>query len=152
MFEADFSDATVLSLFLLPANLDKLRDKFLALKPGTRIAANTFWISGWQPDDSTTLSEDICTEWCRIMLFIVPAKVDGTWRLPQGELKLSQEYQTVAGTLSEGGRVTEITNGKLKGDQITFTAGSLQYTGRVNGDRIEGTVAPGGAWSATRAN
>ena len=51
MFAADFSDATVLALFLLPDNLAKLRDKFLALKPGTRIVANTFWIEGWTPDE-----------------------------------------------------------------------------------------------------
>jgi SAM-dependent methyltransferase len=150
MFAAEFDDATVLALFLLPANLDKLRDKFLALKPGTRIVANTFWIDGWEPDFRDQLSDTECTQWCSVMLFIVPARVDGAWRLPQGELAIKQSYQKFTGTLTESGRVTAITDGKLNGDEITFTAGNFKYSGRVNGDRIEGTSTPGGAFSATR--
>jgi SAM-dependent methyltransferase len=150
MFAAEFDDATVLALFLLPANLDKLRDKFLALKPGTRIVANTFWIDGWEPDFRDQLSDTECTEWCNVMLFIVPARVDGAWKLPQGELAIKQSYQKFTGTLTESGRVTSITDGKLNGDEITFTAGNFKYSGRVNGDRIEGTSTPGGAFSATR--
>jgi len=151
MFAAEFNDATVLALFLLPANLDKLRDKFLALKPGTRIVANTFWIDGWEPDFRDQLSDTECTEWCNVMLFIVPARVDGAWRLPQGELAIKQSFQKFTGTLTESGRVTSITDGKLNGDEITFTAGTFKYSGRVNGDRIEGTSTPGGPFSATRA-
>ena len=150
MFAAEFDDATVLALFLLPANLDKLRDKFLALKPGTRIVANTFWIDGWEPDFRDQLSDTECTQWCSVMLFIVPARVDGAWVLPQGELAIKQSYQKFTGTLTESGRVTSITDGKLNGVEITFTAGSFKYSGRVNGDRIEGTSTPGGAFSATR--
>jgi hypothetical protein len=153
MFEADISDATVMALFLLPANLDKLRDKFLTtLRPGTRIVANTFWIDGWQPEQVVELPDSECSNWCRAMLFIVPARVEGTWRLPQGELSIKQSFQTIAGTLTNGGRAAPIENGKLNGDQISFTAGGAQYTGRVNGTRMEGTASPGGAWSATRAN
>jgi SAM-dependent methyltransferase len=151
MFAAEFNDATVLALFLLPANLDKLRDKFLALKPGTRIVANTFWIDGWEPDFRDQLSDTQCTEWCNVMLFIVPARVDGTWKLPQGELAIKQSYQKFTGTLTESGRATSITDGQLNGDQITFTAGSTKYTGRVNGDQIQGSSTPGGAFSAARA-
>jgi SAM-dependent methyltransferase len=151
MFAAKFDDATVLALFLLPANLDKLRDKFLALKPGTRIVANTFWIDGWEPDFTDQLTDTDCTEWCKVMLFVVPARVDGKWTLPQGELTITQNYQKFTGTLNESGKSTSITNGQLNGDQISFSAGNTQYTGRVNGDRIEGTAAPGGKWTATKS-
>ena len=120
MFAADFSDATVLALFLLPGNLDRLRDKFLALKPGTRIVANTFWIDGTDPDEEVKLSESECNQWCKVMLFVVPARVEGTWRFPQGELTLTQQYQMVSGTLAEGGRVTSISMGRMTGDQIAF--------------------------------
>ena len=154
MFAADFSDATVLALFLLPDNLNKLRDKFLALKPGTRIVANTFWIDGWEPDEEVKLPESECNQWCKVMLFVVPARVEGTWRFPQGELTLTQQYQMVSGSLTEGGRVTSISKGRMTGDQIAFSAGGAEYTGRLQGERIEGTVTSAGratAWTATRS-
>jgi SAM-dependent methyltransferase len=153
MFAADFSDATVLALFLLPDNLNKLRDKFLALKPGTRIVANTFWIEGWSPEEVEELSEPECFSWCRVMLFIVPARVEGTWRLPQGELTLTQKFQMISGTLAEAGRVTPVEMGKMTGEQIAFNVGGAEYRGRVQGDRIEGTVTSAGQvsnWTATR--
>ena len=149
MFEADISKATVMALFLLPDNMKKLRPKFQELRPGTRIVANTFGIEGWAPDESKTF-EDGCTSWCTIMLWIVPAKVAGTWRLPAGDLRLEQDFQMVSGTLA----AAPIENGRLRGDQISFTSGGAQYTGRVNGNTIEGTVktAEGQrAWTAKRA-
>jgi len=76
----------------------------------------------------------------------VPANAAGNWRMPQGELTLEQKYQTVSGTLSVG-NTTQITNGRLNGDRITFTAGGATYTGRVSGDTIRGD---NGTWSATR--
>jgi SAM-dependent methyltransferase len=154
MFAADFSDATVLALFLLPDNLNKLRDKFLALKPGTRIVANTFWIDGWSPDEELELPDTECSDWCKVMLFVVPARVEGTWRFPQGELTLVQQFQALSGTLTENGRVTPIAMGKMTGDQIELSAGSVEYRGRLQGDRIEGTAISAGrvgAWNATRA-
>jgi SAM-dependent methyltransferase len=149
MYEADISDATALALFLLPDNLNRLREKFLALKPGTRIVANTFWIDGWDPDQEATVGEDECTDWCRAMLFIVPARVAGTWKLAQGELTITQNYQKFSGTLAEGGRLMPVA-GSLVGDRIAFSAGGVEYTGRVNGSGMEGTVAFGGRWTATR--
>jgi hypothetical protein len=87
------------------------------------------------------------------LLWIVPAKVEGTWKLPQGELTLKQTFQTISGTLKSGTNTSQIANGRLRGDQISFTAGGAQYTGRVNGNTIEGSVKGGsnGKWSATRA-
>ena len=85
-------------------------------------------------------------------MWIVPAKVEGSWRLAQGELTLKQSFQMVAGTLKTGGNTLTITNGRLHGDQISFSAGSAEYTGRVNGNTIQGTVRGGssGSWTATR--
>jgi SAM-dependent methyltransferase len=150
MFAADFSQATVLALFLLPDNLSKLRDKFANLKPGTRIVANTFGIEGWTPEESVTIQGD-CTSWCTVLLYYVPAKVAGTWTTAQGVLALKQDFQTVSGTLG----AASIENSKLLGDEISFTASGSEYKGRVNGDSITGTVSAGGrqsAWTATRAS
>ena len=80
MFEADISKATVLALFLLPSNLDKLAPKFLTLRPGTRMVNNTFQVTGWEADATETV-EGSCTSWCTSHLNIIPAKAAGTWRL-----------------------------------------------------------------------
>jgi SAM-dependent methyltransferase len=153
MYEADFATASVLALFLLPANFDKLRDKFLELKPGSRIVVNTFGIGGgWEPDATERIETD-CDSWCTAMLYIVPAKVGGTWRLGDDLLALAQQFQVVSGSLRTGDSTAPISGGKLLGDQISFTVGSTQYTGRVNGDRIEGTSGMGQnqrTWTATR--
>ena len=153
MYEADFSKANVLALFLLPSNLLVLRPKFLELRPGSRIVSNTFYIEEWQPDQ--TVNVDDCISWCTVILYIVPAKVAGTWKLPQGELTLTQKYQMLSGTLTSGNQKTEVT-GRLKGDQITFITGGQEYTGQLRGATMEGTVSTkAGAkspWSATRTN
>jgi SAM-dependent methyltransferase len=153
MFEADISGATVLALFLLPDNLDKLKDKFLRLRPGTRIVLNTFGVHNWEPDVTEKIGGS-CQSWCTSMLYIVPAQVGGTWKLPQGELLLNQTFQMVSGTLTSSGKSVPIASGKLRGDQITFTAAGVEYVGKVAGDRIEGATAVNGArqtWSAMRS-
>jgi hypothetical protein len=153
MFAADISEATVLALFLLPDNLRKLTSKFLDLKPGTRIVANGFGIDGWEADETAKVEGD-CGSWCTAFLYVVPAKVAGTWKLPQGELTLEQKFQVVSGTLNSGGRKIPITNGRLRGDSITFTAGGADYSGRVKGQTMQGKVkgATSGAWTATRSD
>ena len=154
MFEADFSQADVLALFLLPDNMMKLQPKFLALKPGARIVGNTFGFQDWTPDEQETITTD-CSSWCTALLWIVPAKVEGTWQSPQGELTLKQQYQMLTGTLTAGGRGVPIAGGRLRGDQINFNVAGAEYSGRVNGDAIEGTVksATGSAdWKATRGS
>jgi SAM-dependent methyltransferase len=149
LFETDLSQATVITMFLLPDINLKLRPKILDLKPGTRIVSNTFTMEAWEPDETVRI-ENNCTSWCTAHFWIVPAKVEGTWRIPQGELTLQQNFQIVTGTLNAGGASQAITNGRLRGDQITFTAGRTQYNGRVNGNTITGTVSSGGSWNATR--
>jgi SAM-dependent methyltransferase len=153
MYEADISQATVMALFLLPENLRRLTPKFLDLKPGSRIVANGFGIDGWEADE-TGRAEGDCGSWCTSLLYIVPAKVAGTWRLPQGELKLEQKFQTLTGTLSSGGKQIPITKGRLRGEQITFVAGNAEYTGLVKGGTMQGTVkgSTGGSWTANRSD
>jgi hypothetical protein len=141
LFETDFSKATVITMFLLPSINMQLRPKILDMKPGTRIVSNAFDMEDWQPDETGTTPN--CTQWCKAMLWIVPAKVGGAWKLPQGELTLTQSFQNVSGTLGS----TPIVNGKLRGDQVTFEAGGSRYTGRVNGETIDGTVTAGSSTS-----
>jgi SAM-dependent methyltransferase len=146
MFEADFSQATVLALFLLTENLNALAPKFLRLKPGTRIVVNGFEIDGWKADEVGHAGGD-CETWCTAYLYIVPAQVAGTWRLPQGELVLEQRYQTLAGTLIASGRRYPVANGRVQGERIFFTAAGVHYVGRVDGDTIRGE---NGTWRAHR--
>ena len=148
LFESDFSQAQVISMFLLSSINLKLRPKILDLKPGTRIVSNTFDMGDWKPDESATIPN--CNSWCTAHLWIVPAKAEGIWRLPQGELTLKQNFQMISGTLKNGNVVAPI-NGNLNGERISFTAGSASYTGRVNGDSMEGSVG-GAQWNATRTS
>ena len=150
MYVADISKASVMALFLLPDNMVKLREKFLALKPGSRIVSNTFGFGneGWEPDYMEVIPD--CSAWCTVLLWIVPADAAGVWQTPQGSLTLSQSFQNVSGTLGSAA----ITDGKLQGEEIAFTAAGTQYKGRVSGDAIAGTATVGGkptAWSATRS-
>src|SRR5688572_1277154 len=138
IFQTDFSKATVLTMFLLPDLNVKLRPIILNMKPGTRIVSNTFTMGDWAADETATVTKD-CPNYCTALLWIVPAKVDGAWKLPQGELKLTQTYQNFTGTLGN----TAITNGKLVGEKITFEAAGSRYEGTVNGNRIQGTVRSG---------
>jgi len=153
LFESDFSKATVITMFLLPDINLKLRPKILDLKPGTRIVSNSFTMGEWKADQTATVT-DGCSAYCTALLWIVPAKVEGTWQLPQGELTLKQEFQMISGTLKSGAKGTPVMNGRLNGEQISFTIGGDRYTGRVNGSAMAGTVKSGGSsgkWSATRA-
>jgi len=146
IFESDFSQATVITMYLLPQLNVKLRPKILNLKPGTRIVSHAFTMEEWTADQTESFDSRTAYLW------IVPAKVAGTWRLTQGELTLKQNFQMIAGTLKTGGNTLTVANGRLNGDQISFSAGNSEYTGRVNGNTIQGTVkgASSGSWSATR--
>jgi len=153
LFKTDFSKATVITMFLLPDINLKLRPKILDLKPGTRIVSNSFTMGEWEHDRSVQATEkEGCQSYCTAYLWIVPAKVEGSWQLPGGELTLKQSFQMITGTLKQGGKGTAI-KGRLSGDQITFKAGDAEYTGQVAGNAIKGTVKSGGGsgeWSAAR--
>jgi hypothetical protein len=148
LFETDFSKATVITMFLLPDINLRLRPKILDMRPGTRIVSNTFTMGEWEADVTETVSEG-CTTWCTALHWIVPAKVEGAWKMAQGgELALTQTFQKLSGTLRNGANTTPISDGKMHGDEITFKAGGTTYTGRVSGNTIKGT-SPNG-WSATK--
>jgi SAM-dependent methyltransferase len=152
LFETDLSKATVITLFLRDDLNLKLRSRLLDLTPGTRIVSNTFAMGEWEPDGSTVVGRD-CANWCFAMLWIVPAKVAGTWRLPDGDLRLGQRFQMLTGTLRTRHGNVAVVESRLVGNQITFTAGSARYVGRVSGRTMKGTVTAGGGtvnWSATR--
>jgi len=149
LFQSDFSKATVITMFLLPDINLKLRPKILDLKPGTRVVSNSFTMGEWTADETASVGGD-CSSWCTAYLWIVPAKVQGTWKLAQGELMLKQEFQMLSGTLRTAGKTLPLQSGKMRGDEIVFTAGGVEYTGKVNGKRIDGAARNGAAWSATR--
>jgi len=148
LFESDFSQATVITMYLLPTINMKLRPKILDLKPGTRIVSHAFTMDEWSADQTDSFDGRTAYLW------IVPAKVEGAWQFAQGELSLTQTFQVITGTLKASGNTIKITNGKLRGDQLSFSAGNSEYTGRVNGSTIEGTSkgASAGPWSANRTS
>lgn len=149
LFESDLSEATVITMFLLPDINIRLRPKLLDLKPGTRIVSNSFTMGDWKEDDVARV-KDGCASYCTAYLWIVPAKVQGSWRLDDGVLTLTQNYQMISGSLTRDGTTVRLDNGKLKGDRIIFNAGGSLYYGTVTGNTMAGTVSSGGTWKATR--
>src|SRR5947208_9616552 len=150
IFRSDLSPATVITLFLLTDLNLKLRPTILTLKPGTRIVSNTFRMGDWEPDETAELG---CDTYCTAYLWIVPARVEGRWKIAQGELVLKQDFQKVSGTLNSRNVAAPISRGNLSGDQIRFVAAGAEYRGRVNGNMIAGTVKSAGKsadWKATR--
>lgn len=137
-------------MFLLPQINLKLRPKILDLKPGTRIVSNSFTMGEWEEDDSASVGED-CSGWCTALLWIVPAKVEGSWRLADGELVLKQSYQKISGTITSGNRTMPIASGRLRGEEIYIRTNDNEYRGQISGDTISGTSKNGAGWTATRA-
>jgi hypothetical protein len=138
LFETDFSKATVITMFLLPEINLKLRPKILALKPGTRVVSNSFTMGEWQADETAELNAAGGCEnsWCTALLWIVPARVAGTYALPQGEVTLKQQFQMLSGTMKTGGKTFAL-RGRVRGEEIRFSAGGKQYRGRLNGKQLE---------------
>ena len=146
LFESDFSKAQIITMFLLPWINEKLAPKLQQLEPGTRIVSNTFTMGDWQADETATVTED-CVNYCKALLWIVPAKAEGTWQLGEAELKLKQTNQMLSGTLGP----TEITEARVRGKEISFKVGNASYTGTLNGKSMSGTVTggSGSTWTAT---
>jgi hypothetical protein len=149
IFQTDFSKATVVTLYLLPALNLRLRPTLLKMKPGTRVVSHAFSMDDWQPDQTENV------EGRTAYLWIVPAQVEGTWRWntapgqKETELTLRQQFQNVEGLARlADGRMGQVRNLRLQGDQLSFSIieitsynGSTRrdYTGRVSGDTIQGT-------------
>jgi len=132
LFETDFSKANVITMFLLPSINMKLRPQILDMKPGTRIASNTFTMEDWQADETATITDGCSSSWCTALYWIVPAKVAGTWNTPSGALTLTQNFQILTGTLGN-----QSVQGRLKGNEITITAGNQKWAGMVDGNSIK---------------
>src|SRR4051794_16791414 len=130
-FETDFSQATVLTLFLLPDINLRLRPRILEMRAGTRVATNTFDFAEWQADRKYEVPPPECTAHCWALYWMVPAKVSGTWCIGDGELSFEQAFQVVSGTLKSGGVTSLITDGSLRGEEITFTVSGRTFSGRV---------------------
>jgi len=149
IFESDFSEATVITLFLLPGLNLKLKPTLLDMAPGTRVVSNSFTMGEWEPDE--TGEAEGCSSYCIAYKWIVPAKVEGSWKTADGELSLTQKYQFVEGTLRKGDTSVPVTEGRLDGAQIRFKAGDQEYTAQVSGQEMRGTANGQPDWSATRA-
>ncbi|WP_326543148.1 SAM-dependent methyltransferase [Pseudorhodoferax sp.] len=148
IFKSDFRNATVVTLFLLPDLNMRLRPTLLDMPPGTRVVSNSFAMEDWQPDESSQVVEG-CAGYCTALKWTVPAKVAGTWRLDGKELVLRQSFQMLEGTLRDGSNTVAISDARLNGTQIRFSAGAQRYSGQVAGNTMQGT-ADGQAWSASR--
>jgi SAM-dependent methyltransferase len=151
IFQTDFSQANVITLYLLTSLNAKLRPTILNMKPGTRVASNSFGMGDWSPD--TTINGFEGCQYCTAHYWMVPARVAGTWKLADGEIVLEQRHQMLAGRVKTGAGVATISAGKMMGNDFTFTAGGAQYTGKLNGATLEGVVKTGTVetpWKATR--
>ncbi len=171
IFKTDVSKATVVTLYLLPEFMRRLRPKlFNELRPGTRIVSHDYHFEEWQHDDD--ISFDVPEKefisgvpHATLYLWIVPARVDGGWRMQldggsEYRLALKQRYQVFEGTAEGGGRQSGLISPKINGTEIRFVmmrgTDRGEFTGQVNGDRIEGTADFGDGkplrWSASRGS
>jgi precorrin-6B methylase 2 len=152
LYEYDLSKATVITMFLLPEINLKLRPKLLELKPGTRIVSNTFTMGEWEADFEVTTDEN-WNSWNTALMWIIPAKVQGTWELGPYPLSIRQEFQMVYGEYIMGVKEIPITDGRLSGNDITFKINGDLYVGKVEGAKMSGTVTNDSGsreWSATK--
>jgi precorrin-6B methylase 2 len=152
LFEYDLTKATVITMFLLPEINLKLRPKLLDLKPGTRVVSNTFTMAEWEPDYEVT-TQDNWNSWNTALLWIIPAKVGGEWKLGEDILTINQQFQMISGKLVRGAKNSIIKDGRLRGDEITFKIDDRIYTGRVSGNKMEGIISDSSGekkWTATR--
>ena len=143
IFKADFSDATVVAMFMTPTVMNRLKPQLLAMKPGTRVVSYLFALEDWEPD------EWVFADGVHGMLWIVPAEVRGLWKLaePAGEnisVRLEQKVQKLDGRLSYGSAELPLFDARLRGDRVGFTALAgdkrMDFTGIVRGTRIEGEM------------
>jgi len=157
IFATDFTQATVITLYLLPALNMKLRPQLLSMRPGTRVVSHSFSMEDWEADEISTLDGR------RAYFWLVPANVMGGWNLDAGsqklELVLEQTFQKVSGTVTLGPIHAGLRDARLRGANITFayldqTGLRRDFAGRVTGGKMEGTFrdekGAEGKWSATK--
>jgi precorrin-6B methylase 2 len=150
IFKEDFSKATVVTLYLLPALNIRLRPTILAMKPGTRVVSNTFTMGNWTADQTVQSDSGHMG-----YMWIVPARVEGSWTISglpglsnsnSVRLSILQQYQEITGALQVSGKPNSISiKGRLNGDQISFEyrdqAGVLRsFVGSVENNMIKGSL------------
>ncbi len=165
LFQTDLSEATVVTLYLLPMLNVRLRPKlFRELPPGTRIVSNAFDMGDWKADSTMNVkNEGGFTSYA--YLWHIPADISGTWKVtaPGGgfTLRLEQTYQQLKGTAEAGGKPVMLEEPKVKGDSVTFTLrdgpAARRFSGVAQPEKMSGTVTGGratgaqaGPWSASR--
>lgn len=153
LFQTDLGQATVITTYLFPSVMLKLRPKLLALKPGTRIVSHDYDFGDWRPDRKTSIRKDV-------FLWIVPAQAAGRWQarieMPPIErlleLEIKQRYQEVSAHARLNGVPSQVWEAKLEGDRLSFVVvdttdrdneASFYFDGRVSGDVIEGDLTRG---------
>ena len=157
IFATDFSQATVITLYLLPALNMKLRPTILGMKPGTRVASHSFTMEDWEADEISTMDGR------RAYFWIVPANVMGTWTLDAGgqkaEMTLEQTFQKINGTVALGAVQGGLREARMRGPQISFayvdqSGMRREFIGQVNGRQMQGTFhddkGQTGNWSAAK--
>lgn len=170
LFETDLSQATVITMYLLPRVNLQLRPQLLELKPGTRLVSHDFDMEDWKADQHVRVVADDKYSGAGgdsdIYFWVVPAKVAGGWRSqlavagkPQAyEFSIEQKFQVVSGTVRVNGRAIKIQNAKLHGADISFSftaevngaPAKHDFTGRVDGAHITGQAALAGGRIAAR--
>jgi hypothetical protein len=163
LFKTDISQATVITMYLLPDTVNLLKDKFLSeLRPGTRIVSHDYPLNGWMPEKTEQFDLEekrhisgVTTT--LIYVYLVPAKVSGTWQasMPLSKepitLNLRQQITRIQGTARVNGKELDVQDSKIRGDRISFRLAGLkgEFTGMVKGRRIEGLLDGKQPWSAT---
>ena len=158
LFDTDLSQASVITLYISPGVMTRLKPRLLALKPGTRIVSHQFTLDDWEPDES------VRTDGRMGYLWVVPGDVAGTWTIEgAGEplkIEIAQKYQALTLRGERVGRPVAAIGGRLRGNDLSFSSFdadgvSRHFRGRVTGSRIEGESEREGSpplrWSATRA-
>lgn len=150
IFESDFSDATVVTLFLMPELNLRLRPALLAMRPGTRVVSNSFDMGDWTPDATAEVTQG-CEHYCQALLWVVPAQVAGMWTLDgRRSMELAQSYQKIGGIVREGAAHWILRDTGMDGARIRFSLGGDRYEGEVRDGVMEGTVNGTRPWRALR--
>lgn len=152
IFEKDFSDATVLTMYLLGSINQRLQPVILErMAPGTRVVSHAFDMGEWEADQYDSLNGR------NVYLWIVPARVGGHWQLRTSNgnemaVSLSQTFQKIEGRAVGGGASMALSDATLRGAEIEFSIGADRYAGKVEGDTIVPLQRPGTVqgWQARR--
>ncbi|HWA37295.1 MAG TPA: methyltransferase domain-containing protein [Burkholderiales bacterium] len=148
VLRADFSAASVVTVYLLPSLINRLQPRLLdELRPGTRIVSHAFVMTGWPPDRSFTMRvarrDAGHSDHSTVHLWVVPAKARGRWSGGGWEVDIQQNFQQVEVEARREGHPVAVTGATLAGDAIRWDAAGARFEGRVGPGAIAGRL--GGA-------